>query len=204
LKQNANNLVQVFRADWLRYKQFRIANVVLEITYDKNGIYAKFWAKAYQGDLQGAFNLYLDDTLSWDMWLAGTGIETRELTDALTPAYFSMGGKLDGKIIARGDKTSLYQATGDFKNRRDGMIKIVALEDAIKALPETWGEAQRVWTTKYLEVLRDFSYDKFTGQLRFYGLEGSISIKLSGPDGERNFDIYSHDRRLSESGVTMP
>lgn len=204
LKQKDNNLVQVFKADWLRYKQFRIANVVLEVTYDKNGIYAKFWAKAYQGDLEGAFNLYLDDTLSWDMWVAGTGIETRELTDALTPAYFSMGGKLDGKIIAQGDKTSLYQATGDFKNRQDGKIKIVALEDAIKALPGDWGEAQRVWTTKYLEVLRDFSYDKFTGQLRFYGLEGSINIRLSGPDGERNFDIFSHDRRLSESEVTVP
>lgn len=204
LKQKDNNLVQVFKADWLRYKQFRIANVVLQVTYDKNGIYAKFWAKAYQGDLEGAFNLYLDDTLSWDMWLAGTGIETLELTDALTPAYFSMGGKLDGKIIAQGDKTSLYQATGDFKNRQDGRIKIVALEDAIKALPEDWGEAQRVWTTKYLEVLRDFSYDKFTGQLRFYGLEGSINIRLSGPDGERNFDVFSHDRRLSEPEVTAP
>ena len=204
LKQKDNNLVQVFRADWLRYKQFRIANVVLEVTYDKNGIYAKFWAKAYQGDLQGAFNLYLDDTLSWDMWLSGAGIETKELTDALTPTYFSMGGKLDGKIIAQGDKTSLYQATGDFKNRQEGQIKIVALEDAIKALPEEWSEVQRVWTTKYLEILRDFSYDKFTGQLRFYGLEGSINVRLSGPDGERNFDIFSHDRRLSEPEVSVP
>ena len=196
-KQKDNNLVQVFKADWLRYQQFRIANVVLQVTYDKNGVYAKFWAKGYEGDLQGAFNLYLDDTLSWDMWLAGTGIETKLLTETLTPAYFKMTGKLDGKLIAQGDKTSLYQATGEFKNQGEGQVKIVALEDVIKSLPDDWSEAQRVWTKKGMEVLRDFSYNVCAAQLRFYGLEGGIHLQLKGPDGERNFDVFSHDRRLS-------
>ncbi len=198
MKLKDNNLVQVFKADWLRYKQFRMADVTLQVTYDKNGVYARFWAKAYQGDLEGAFNLYLDDNLSWDMWLAGTNLETKEITQTLTPAYFSMTGPLSGKIIAQGDKTSLYQATGEFSNRTTGRIKILALEDAIKAIPADWSEVERKAVTKLLETLRDFAYDKCTGTLRFYGLEGEIRLRLNGPDGERNFDIFSHDRRLSD------
>jgi hypothetical protein len=198
MKQKDNNLVQVFRADWLRYKQFRMSDVTLQVTYDKNGVYARFWAKAYQGDLEGAFNLYLDDNLSWDMWLAGINLETKEITTTLTPAYYSMTGPLSGKIIAQGDKTSLYQATGEFSNRTSGRIKILALEDAIKAIPADWSDVERKAVTKLLETLRDFAYDKCTGTLRFYGLEGEIRLQLKGPDGERNFDIFSHDRRLSD------
>ena len=195
-KETSNNLVQVFKADWIRFKQFRIADVTLEVTYDKNGAYAKFWAKGYQGDLEGAFNLYLDDNLSWDMWLSGTNIETKEITDKLSPASFSMKGRIDFKVIAQGDKTSLYQATGSFKNRDTGKIKVVAVDDLIKSLPADWNEAERKWVTKIMEVLRDFSYSKCEGDLRFYGLEGQIHLKLNGPDGERNFDVFSHDRRL--------
>lgn len=175
-----------------------MADVTLQVTYDKNGVYARFWAKAYQGDLEGAFNLYLDDNLSWDMWLAGTNLETKEITQTLTPAYYSMTGPLTGKLIAQGDKTSLYQATGEFSNRTTGRIKILALEDAIKAIPADWSEVERKAVTKLLETLRDFAYDKCTGTLRFYGLEGGIRLRLNGPDGERNFDIFSHDRRLSD------
>lgn len=195
-KETSNNLVQVFKADWIRFKQFRIADVTLEVTYDKNGAYAKFWAKGYQGDLEGAFNLYLDDNLSWDMWLSGTNIETKEITDKLSPASFSMKGRIDFKVIAQGDKTSLYQATGSFKNRDTGKIKVVAVDDLIKSLPGDWNDAERKWVTKIMEVLRDFSYNKCEGDLRFYGMEGQIHLKLNGPDGERNFDVYSHDRRL--------
>ena len=198
LRHRDNNLVQIFKADWLRYKQFRIADVTLQVTYDKNGVYAHFWAKAYQGDLEGAFNLYLDDNLSWDMWLAGTNLETKDITQTLTPAYFNMTGPVTGKIIAQGDKTSLYQATGEFSNGTAGTIHVTALEDAIKAIPGDWSEAERKIVTKLMETVRDFNYDKCTGKLRFYGLEGEVHLNLTGPDGARNFDVFSHDRRLSE------
>lgn len=203
-KDRDNNLVQVFKADWLRFKQFRIANVTLQVTYDRNGLYAKFWAKGYQGDLEGAFNLYFDDTLSWDMWLTGTGIQTQDITAVMTPAYFHMDGPVDFKLVAQGDKASLYQATGTFKNRTKGTIKIKALDDVLNSFPDDWSEAQKKWTRKSLETLRDFSYDKCDADLRFYGLEGEIHLKLHGPDGERNFDVFSHDRRLHVEEKTTP
>lgn len=195
-KGRDNNLVQVFKADWLRYKQFRIADVTLTVTYDENGIYTKFWAKGYGGDLEGAFNLYLDDQLSWDLWVAGNQVDVGDLTRTLTPNYFTMEGRIGFKVIAQGDRSSLYQATGDFRGLVPGRTKIVALEDLIKNIPEDWTEVQRKWTIKALETLRDFRYDKCTGDLRFYGLEGFIRLHLAGPDGQRNFDVRSHDRRL--------
>lgn len=197
LKHQDNNLVQVFKADWLRYKQLRIDNVTLQVTYDKNGVYAKFWAHGYHGELQAEFNLYLDDNLSWDGWLTGTQLDMAALTAALTPNYCQMTGPVSGKIIAQGDKTSLYQATGEFATTTHGQIKITALDDALKALPADWADLKRQPIEKLLTTLRDFAYTNCTGKLRFYGLEGELHLNLTGPDGARNFDIHSHDRRAS-------
>lgn len=195
MKQKDNNLVQVFRADWLRYKRFRVSDVTLQVTYDKNGAYAKFWAKGYRGDLVGEFNLYLDDNLSWDMWLTGTNIETSDITKTLTPASFSMTGRIDFKVIAQGDKASLYQVTGGCTNRDAGRIKVLALDEIIESLPSEWIDAQRDAVTKLLEAVRDFSYDQSVLTLRSHGMEGRCKLELKGVDGERNFDIHLHDRR---------
>jgi hypothetical protein len=196
IKDKDNNLVQVFKADWLRYKQFRIHDVALSVTFDANGIYSQIWAKGYGGDLQGAFNLYLDDNLSWDGWVAGTSVDMRQLTDTLTPTYFTMSGNIDFKLIAQGDKSSLYQATAECRNRNSGRMQIVALDEVIASVPKDWSDAQRKWVIKALETVRDFAFNTCTIDLRLYGLEGNVTMRLKGPDGQRNFEIHSHDRRV--------
>jgi hypothetical protein len=195
-KELTNNLVQVFRADWLRYKQLRFTNVRLSVTYDEFGIYAQFWAEGYGGLLSGAFNLYLTDNLSWDGWISLSNVSATELSKVLTPNYFQMSGSISGELIAQGDKTSLYQATGKLQGTAPGSLKILALEDVIKAIPDDWQAAQRAWTIKALETVRDFRYETFTSDLRFYGVEGKIHLNLTGPDGQRNFEVNSHDRRV--------
>lgn len=196
VKEKSNNLVQVFKAEWLRYKQFRISDVSLVVTFDANGVYCQFWAKGYNGELQGAFNLYLDDLLSWDMWLSGANVDMKPLTGVFPPNYFAMDGRLDFKLVAQGDKTSLYSASAECKNRTNGRIQIAALQDVIGSIPSDWGEAQRKWIIKALETLRDFAYTSCGVTLRFYGYDGKVELRLKGPDGERNFIVQSHDRRL--------
>ncbi len=195
-RQEKNNLVQVFEADWLRFKQLRISEVKLSVTYDEFGIYVQFWADAYGGYLRGEFNLYLTDNFSWDGWVSLTEIDTKALTEAISPATFSLTGKLSGKIIAQGDKVSLYQASGKIQGTEGGKMKILALEEIVKSIPEEWQQIQRDVVLKLLETIRDFRWEGIDGDLRFYGIEGQGKLKLRGPDGERNIELHSHNRRV--------
>ncbi|MDG2124458.1 MAG: hypothetical protein P8J87_12205, partial [Verrucomicrobiales bacterium] len=87
IKQRTNNLVQTLYADELWFKNIGAKEVYLAVTYDQQGIYAKFGGEAYGGYAEGAFNLYNDSAYSWDGWVAGTTIALSPLTTALTPEY---------------------------------------------------------------------------------------------------------------------
>lgn len=195
LKEKDNNLVETFEIDSVRWRKLRTGKAFLTVTYDVDGIYAKFGAEAYEGYVNGEFNVYLDDNFHWDGWLGGKNVQTHELTEKLCPGYFLMDGCVEATLVAQGSKDELYQADGTFKNHTPGRFDIQSLNQLIEDMPKEWSAIQQQLTQIGLETMRDFDYDHAEANCRFYGREGNGVMRFIGPHGSRNFEINVYDHR---------
>ncbi len=195
LKEKDNNLVQVFRASELRYKQVKAQDVFLTVTFDQHGVYARFGGKLYGGYLSGGGDLYLQDDISWDGWLDGRDINLEPLTHALTPEYFTLSGTSRFNIMSYGDLTSLDIATGRLEATTPGHLTVLALDPLKEKLPDAWRQLQRSLTENSLEAFRDFPYDQGGVTLKLYHQEGDLDLRFSGPRGLRAFQVKLHDHR---------
>ncbi len=190
-----NNVTQIFKVKRIRWKDLHIEDAFLSVTFDVGGIYGKFGGAAYGGYVNGEFNIYIDAVYSWDGWLNGTDVETREITQKLFPGYFFMEGKVGTTLTMNGDSNEVYQTDLKFGNRTPGKISIEALNDLIKALPESLIGLKLQLAQVSLETMRDFAYEHADGQLRSYGREGRGTLKFTGPTGTRSFELNAYDHR---------
>ncbi len=195
MKGRDNNVTETFKVNRIRWKELHIENAFLTVTYDAAGIYGKFGGNAYEGYVNGEFNIYLDDVYTWDGWISGKDVQTREITQKMFPEYFFMEGKVATKLVAFGDGKEVYQADGSFSNETPGKFSIQALNDLIKTLPDSMSGVKQQLAQITLETLRDFPYDRAEGKFRTYGREGRGTLKFSGPAGTRNFEINAFDHR---------
>ena len=199
MKDRNNNLTETFTVEQLRWKQLHFEKAHLSITYDVHGIYGVFGSSAYGGYVNGAFDIYLDESFSWDGWLAGAGVDLGPVTTTLFPEYFLIDGKVQCKVVATGNKDRLFQGDAEFQNRSRGRFKVSALNDMIKSLPKSLtGTIGDQITRIGLETLRDFDYESIDGKARFYGREGRGHLRFTGPNGARKFDVNVYDHRWKE------
>ncbi|MEZ5329725.1 MAG: hypothetical protein R3F19_32150 [Verrucomicrobiales bacterium] len=196
LGQKSNNLVQVFKADELRYKQFLTTDVFLSVTYDQYGIYSQFGGNTYDGYTKGAVNLYINDAFTWDAWVTGTDVSASDITCVLTPEYYLMSGAADFEVIGQGDLGSLYQAHGSFKMKDPGIISIPALDDLKEEFPDDWTRIESSLATAGISALRDLPYETCAGDFKLFAREGTLNLKADGPSGLRNFEVAVHDYRI--------
>ena len=204
VKGQDNNLTETFNVDRIRYNQLHMENAHLSVTYDVNGIYGKFGSAAYEGYVNGAFNVYLDQTFSWDGWISGIGVRATEITQKISPAYFLLAGKVDLTLVMQGNMNELYQADVKFTNATPGKFSIQALNDALKSVPSDSAAYQQDIMRIGVETLRDFDYDKVDGQCRFYGREGKGHLRFNGPHGSRNIELNVYDHRWNTEKPKPP
>lgn len=203
MKGRDNNVTETFKVNRIRWKELHIENAFLTVTYDAAGIYGKFGGSAYEGYVNGEFNIYLDDVYTWDGWISGKDVQTREITQKMFPEYFFMEGKVAANLIAVGDGKEVHQADGKFTNQTPGKFSIQALNDLIKTLPDSMSGVKQQLAQLTLETLRDFQYNRAEGKFRTYGREGRGTMKFTGPDGTRNFEINAYDHRWKTDAPTV-
>ena len=203
-KDRDNNLTEVFENNTLIFRQLRIDKVWLSITYDANGIYAKFGGHTCGGTISGAFNLYLDELYTWDAWASMVAINMQPLTDKLTPDTFRMTGPVDELTVkAYGDTTTLYQAILQLSVSKPGLLHILALDSMKQELASIGGLSGDLGKIG-LDTVRDFSYTGCTGSLKLFGTEGTGNLHLTGPAGSRTFNLRLHDYRAKTPKSMAP
>ena len=195
IKQKDNNLVQTFELDRLVWKQFDAENIYVSVTYDANGIYGKLGGKAYDGYVNGEFNIYLKDLGKWDGWLAGTNVNMGPITQAIAPENFVMDGIISGKLVSSGRGLVFGNTTGELEAVTPGQIEITKLDRVLEALPDEWTQLKRSLTELALNGLKQFDYEKAQGRIDMVNRDGEIDLDLRGPTGSRVFHFYLHDWR---------
>ncbi len=195
VKGQDNNLTETFEIERIRWKEMHIEKAFLTVTYDAAGIYGKFGGAAYDGYVNGQFNVYLDDSFTWDGWIGGKKVQMHEITQKLLPGYFLMDGQVECTVLAQGDMNEVFQADGKFLNHTPGKFSVQSLNQLLASLPASIASLSKQITTIGLETMRDFDYDKTLGSFRLYGREGTGKLMFEGPTGSRNFDVNVYDHR---------
>ena len=201
IKDKNNNIWQYFELDRLVWKQFNAEKISVSVTYDSNGIYGKVGGKAYDGYVNGEFNVYLKDLGKWDGWLAVTNVNMGPITQAIAPENFLMDGTISGKLVSRGNGLILGPTTGELQSVTPGRIEITKLDSVLEALPEDWTQLKLSLTEMALNGLKTFDYEKAQGKIDMVRRDGEITLDLRGPAGSRVFHFYLHDWRKKKESV---
>jgi hypothetical protein len=196
-----NNFMQKFSAKQLRYKRFITRDVELVITYDREGIYGQVWAKAYGGDLQGGFDIYLKGTeYKWDVFASVYKAELGPFTEVLAPDTFLMKGSIVADVYAEGVDFRVDNANGRVLAAEGGMMHIKKLDEIIADFPEEWGEIKKMLAKAGLDAFREYDFDVGCAHMDLLGRDGTASLFFDGPDGKRDlqFDFVDKTKKSIE------
>ncbi|MEM0895715.1 MAG: hypothetical protein AAGJ79_02430 [Verrucomicrobiota bacterium] len=186
LKSKDNNFVQTFEADWIKYKRdFKADGISISVTYDAQGIYGKIWAKAYGGDLNSEFNIYIGETYKWDGWVSAVGVELDRFSNSIIPDTIEAKGRVDLVFVANGDGLEPEKATGNLKVG-PGSLYFKTIDDIEASIPDDWAQWERTLANAGLDLFRRYEFGAGEGNLEFKGWNGFAKLLFSGDDGERN------------------
>ena len=204
--KNLKNFVQVFYVPTVHYKDYRVDDFFLSVTYNGDLIHGEFGGWAYAGYINGQFDIKIGEKYTWDAWLAGTDLMLSPLTEVISPDNFTLTGKASGTLVANGVGLIPGKIEGHLNTSGPCHMHVVGLDSAMKSLQEAEPKASPTITEAFLDPITNSisqasiaafqHYDFTTGSanLNLVGREGSANILLAGPDGKRQMEVKFIDR----------
>ncbi|MFH1066869.1 MAG: hypothetical protein V1746_03095 [bacterium] len=203
--ERANNIVNALHAERIEWKGLAATQSKIWATYDAKGIYGGFFAKTYGGTIGGDLTFLWDNDLSWIGSFYTQDANVEPATRLLSPENFTMTGPVTSRFVARGQARAVKGVGGEVKLTQKGKMQIVAVDDLLAKLPPDWAPMKRDIAAIALKAFRDYDYDQGTCEFAYAPPQSFARLRLSGLQGERNFDIRWHDKiKELESIPTMP
>jgi hypothetical protein len=191
-EQQKKNLVGDIKLKDIRWRQYRVGQTYVSVTFDKKGINGEFGGNLYRGQAGGGFSFFFDPASPWIGWLWGRKIDLRRLTNVISPDNFQMTGPLNFELRLDAQAKAIDRVVGELQTPQPGKMVIKKLDTMLADIPSTWNLLKQSSTRIALETLRDFSYDRGSGNFWFVRSQGILQLKLQGPTGSRNFDVVLH------------
>ncbi len=187
------NVVQKLDIERIRWRQYEAGQSWIAVTFDSNGINGTFGGDAYAGYVNGGFSFFFQTDSPWIGWVAGTGMDTAELTGVISPQNFRLTGPVDFEVQIDAFQKNIDRMRGAFTLTKPGRLTIGKLDDLLAQIPDTWPGLKRDTTRIALETLRDFDYTDASGDFWFVQSQGILTLNLTGPQGSRVFEAALHD-----------
>lgn len=192
-EKGEKNLVQKLDIRKVRWRQFQSAKSWVAVTFDARGINGQFGGESFEGYVNGGFSFKFRDDAPWQGWVAGTDIDTKTLTDVLSPQNFSLTGPLDFEVQTDAFRKNIARVAGNFRVKKPGHLRIGKVDDLLANIPPAWSAIKASSTRLALETLRDFDYTEAGGDFWFVQSQGILRLNLTGPLGSRTFEVVLHD-----------
>jgi hypothetical protein len=199
-----NNVVGTVRIKNLRWRQFRGNDSWITATFDREGINGSFGGKMYGGTIAGGFSFFFDDKSPWIGWLSGTRVDLEKLTDIMAPHNFRMTGPVDFTGQVNAESKDIRRLKGRIETKKPGRMEIGKIDDLLARIPSTWSHLKRDSLRVALEAIRDFDYEKGSGDFWFTDGQGIFDLKLQGPLGSRTFQTVLHSDESSTGTWSQP
>jgi len=193
-----DNVVNVLNVREMRWRDYRIANGWIAMTFDERGINGKLGGQAYEGYVDGGLSIPFGSAPPWSGWLAGTKLDLAPIAAVAAKGGIEMSGVVDvrGALDLR-QGTQLERAEAELTMTSPGSLRIPDLEGLLGRLPADTGPLQRDLLKVAIEALADYEYTSGGGRLDFAAPRGVGRLTLDGPRGGRRFELnYFQDRPL--------
>jgi hypothetical protein len=193
-----SNVVGTVRIKNIRWRQYRGVDSWITATFDRQGINGAFGGSLYEGTVAGGFSFFFDAKSPWIGWLSGTRVNLQKLTDIIAPNNFRMTGPLNFEGQVNAESKSIRRLIGRLETKAPGLMEIGKIDDLLARIPADWNHIKRDSLRIALEAMRDFKYDKGSGDFWFTEGQGVFDLKLQGPLGSRTFQTVLHAEASKE------
>jgi len=195
----ANNVVNTISIDELSWNDIPVKDVSTNVTFDPNGVYGKLFGECEGGQLNGNFEFYYTKGFAWNADLFANKINCQPIAEKLVGKYVNLTGELDGKIAVQGKVTEILNCSGSLDLPNPGMLEIKSMDGLLDRIPANMIALKRDALKIAISAFQTYPYD--SGQMKIdYKPTGGVStLKLDGPRGQRQFEIYFHPWTLSDN-----
>jgi hypothetical protein len=195
----ANNVVNTINIGEISWNSIPAKKVSATLTFDPNGVYGKLNGTCEGGPVSGNFEFYYTKGFTWNANLFAEKINCQPIAEKLAGKYVDLTGELDGKIAVQGKATEILNCEGSLELPNPGMLEIKSLEDMLNRLPADMISLKRDAIKIAVSSFQTYPYDKGEFKVAYKPAGGSASLKLEGPRGRRQFEVYLHPWSLSDN-----
>jgi hypothetical protein len=197
--EKANNLVSRIYVDSLSWKDITSTDNWVSTTFDRQGIYAEFGGKAYDGYIKGGFFVYFKENFPWEFWVNSDKVNAEPVAVKLTPEYLHLTGRISGNFYVKALARDIQSCKGDLQLLDQGKLEIRSIDEILKKLPSEWPSLKRQMSTSVLSAFRDYDYTSGLLNLNYVKPVSTLLLDLQGAQGRRRFDLQWH--QLSEPEI---
>jgi hypothetical protein len=196
---NANNVVNTIHVDEVSWNSIPLKGVDTTVTFDPNGVYGKLFGKCEGGQLNGNFEFYYTKGFTWNVDFFVSKINCQPIAEKLAGKYVNLTGELDGKLAVQGKATEILNCNGTLDLPNPGLLEIKSMDELVDRIPADMIKLKRDALKIVISAFQTYPYD--SGQLKIdYKPTGGMStLKLGGPRGARQFEVYLHPWSLSDN-----
>jgi hypothetical protein len=189
-----DNVVNVLNVREMRWRDYRLENAWLSVTFDESGINGRLGGQAYEGYVDGGLSIPFGAAPPWAGWMAGTKLDLAPIAAVIAKGGIEMSGIVDAKgAVDLRQGTRLERAEGELVMTTPGHLRIPDLETLLARLPENTTEVQRDLVKVAVEAFADYAYTSGGGRLDFAGGRGVGRLTLDGPRGARRFALHYYE-----------
>ena len=187
--QRAKNVVPTLFADQITFRKLTAQNLSVAVTVNQLGIYGRASALLGGGSLDGGFSLEFRPDLPWSAWSSTSNMESRVITDALTPGTFQLRSTVDAIVNVNAQGKDIRGAYGTISFRNGGQLAIPALQAAENRIPADWNWIKQGSARAALGVIRNYNFSE--GEIRavYHPPGGRLTLNLRGPEGKRDITL---------------
>lgn len=189
-----DNVVNVLNVKEMRWRDYRLENGWLSVTFDERGINGKLGGQAYEGYVDGGLSIPFGPAPPWSGWMAGTKLDLAPIATVAAKGTIEMSGIVDARgAVDLRQGARLERAEGELEMTTPGHLRIPDLEALLARLPKGTTPLQRDLMKTAVEALADYAYTSGGGRLDFAGGRGVGRLTLDGARGGRRFQLHYYE-----------
>jgi hypothetical protein len=195
---HANNVVNTIQIASISWNDIPVTNAYVSATFDPTGIYVKLGGTCEKGQMQGNLEVYYTKGFLWNADLSAHQVDCAPIAEKLAGKYGSLTGTLNGNIAIVGQGTTIGKCNGTLSLDQPGVLRIQSADRLVDDLPAGTTALKRDALKIAVQAFAYYPYQ--TGQfvVNYSPAVGNAMLKLVGPSGKRNFEVYWHPFAGSE------
>jgi hypothetical protein len=201
---NANNVVNTIQIDELSWNDIPVKQVSTSVTFDPNGVYGKMNGTCEQGLLNGNFEFYYTKGFTWNVNLFAQKVNCQPIAEKLAGKYVNLTGEIDGKIAVQGKATEILNCNGSLALPNPGQLQIKSMDALLDRIPADMIQLKRDALRILISSFQTYPYDSGLLTINYKPTGGLSTLRLDGPRGLRQFEVYLHPWSLTDSTKSEP